>query len=146
MSEKPEDREQKTTDAGQSPQTASRLILLIAIVIAVCVFIIRNFDVSKHILLVMLGFGAVVLIHEFGHFVVAIAFIGALRDPLRNRWLFDFGLMACALVIPYALAFGGLRGIPIWWRLMDGSFGVFGFIPLWFCRQWTAELEQCVKN
>ena len=82
----------------------------------------------------------------FGHFVIAIAFIGAWRDPVRNRWLFDFGLIACALVIPYALVFGGLRGIPIWWRLIDCSFGVFGFIPLWFCRQWTAELEQCVKN
>jgi len=48
----------------------------------------------------------------FGHFVIAIAFIGALRDPVRNRWLFDFGMIACVLVIPYALAFGGLRGIP----------------------------------
>jgi len=77
----------------------------------------------------------------FGHFAIAIAFIGAWRDPVRNRWLFDFGLMACVLVIPYALVFGGLRGIPIWWRLIDCSFGVFGFIPLWFCRQWTGELE-----
>ncbi len=40
-------------------------------VIAVCVFIIRNFDVSRNILLVLLGFGAVILIHELGHFVVA---------------------------------------------------------------------------
>ena len=77
----------------------------------------------------------------FGHFVIAIAFIGALRDPVRNRWLFDFGLIACALVIPYAFVFGGLRGIPIWWRLIDCSFGVFGFIPLWFCRKWALELE-----
>ena len=78
----------------------------------------------------------------FGHFVIAIVFIGALRDPVRNRWLFDFGLIACVLVIPYALVFGGLRGIPIWWRLIDCSFGVFGFIPLWFCRKWTSELEK----
>jgi len=76
----------------------------------------------------------------FGHFVIAIAFLGVLRDPVRNRWLFDFGLIACALVIPYALVFGGVRGIPIWWRLIDCSFGVFGFIPLWFCRKWTNEL------
>ena len=82
----------------------------------------------------------------FGHFVIAIAFVGALRDPVRNRWLFDFGLIACALVTPYALVFGGLRGIPIWWRLIDCSFGVIGFIPLWFCRKWTGELEQRVKN
>ena len=77
----------------------------------------------------------------FGHFVIAIVFIGALRDPVRNRWLFDFGLIACVLVIPYALIFGELRGIPVWWRLIDGSFGVFGFVPLWFCRQWAVELE-----
>ena len=78
----------------------------------------------------------------FGHFVIALVFVGALRDPVRNRWLFDFGLIACVLVIPYALVFGGLRGIPIWWRLIDCSFGAFGFIPLWFCRKWTTELEQ----
>jgi hypothetical protein len=77
----------------------------------------------------------------FGHFVIAIAFVGALRDPVRNRWLFDFGLMACALVVPYALVFGGVRGIPLWWRLIDCSFGIFGFIPLWFCRRWAMELE-----
>ena len=77
----------------------------------------------------------------FGHFVIAIAFIGALRDPVRNRWLFDFGLTACVLVIPYAVGFGGLRGIPIWWRLIDCSFGVFGIIPLWLCRRWAIELE-----
>jgi len=77
----------------------------------------------------------------FGHFVIAIAFVGALRDPVRNRWLFDFGLIACVLVIPFAFIFGGIRGIPIWWRLIDCSFGVFGFVPLWFCRTWTLELE-----
>ena len=82
----------------------------------------------------------------FGHFVIAIAFIGALRDPVRNRWLFDFGLIACVLMIPYALAFGGWRGIPLWWRLVDCSFGGFGFPPLWFCRKWAIELEQRVQN
>ena len=77
----------------------------------------------------------------FGHFVIAVAFVGVLRDPVRNRWLFDFGLIACVLVIPYALVFGAVRGIPFWWRLIDCSFGVFGIIPLWFCRKWVRELE-----
>ncbi|HTV43508.1 MAG TPA: hypothetical protein VMF08_23295 [Candidatus Sulfotelmatobacter sp.] len=77
----------------------------------------------------------------FGHFMIAIAFIGALKDPVRNRWLFDFGLIACALVIPWALIFGAVRGIPFWWRLIDCSFGIFGFIPLWLCRIWAKELE-----
>jgi hypothetical protein len=78
----------------------------------------------------------------FGHFVIAIAFIGALRDPVRNRWIFDFGLIACVLVIPYAFIFGGIRGIPIWWRSVDCSFGVFGFIPLWLCRKWVFQLNR----
>ncbi len=77
----------------------------------------------------------------FGHFAIAIAFVGAFRDAVRNRWLFDFGLIACALVIPYALIFGAIRGIPIWWRLIDCLFGAVGAIPLWFCRRWSRELE-----
>jgi len=77
----------------------------------------------------------------FGHFVIALAFIGALRNPVRNRWLFDFGLIACVLVIPYALVVGSFRDIPVWWRLVDCSFGVLGLIPLWFCRKWTGEIE-----
>jgi hypothetical protein len=82
----------------------------------------------------------------FGHFVIAVAFIGALRDPVRNRWLFEFGMIACLLVIPYALIFGWLRGIPFYWRLIDCSFGVFGIIPLWLCRRWVSELESAQKT
>ena len=71
----------------------------------------------------------------FGHVVIAIAFVGAWRDPVRNAWLFDFGLIACALVIPWALVFGHARGIPIWWRLIDCSFGILGAIPLIACKR-----------
>ena len=77
----------------------------------------------------------------FGHFMIALVFVKALRDPVRNKWLYDFGLLACGLVIPFALVFGGVRGIPVWWRLIDCSFGVFGFVPLWFCRMWVKEVE-----
>ena len=77
----------------------------------------------------------------FGHFVIAIAFAGTLRDPMRNVWLFEFGMIACALLIPFALIFGGWRGIPGWWRAIDCCFSVFAFIPLWFCRKWAVELE-----
>ena len=77
----------------------------------------------------------------FGHFAIALAFVGALRDPVRNRWLFTFSMMACVLIVPYALIFGALRGIPIWWRLIDCAFGVFGFIPVWLCWKWTREVE-----
>ena len=78
----------------------------------------------------------------FGHFVIAVAFLGAPRDPVRNVWLFTFGMIACAMIVPYAFIFGAVRGIPIGWRLIDCSFGVFGIIPLWCCRRWTYELEK----
>jgi hypothetical protein len=78
----------------------------------------------------------------FGHFVIAIAFIGALRDPVRNRWLYLFGMISCVLVIPYAMVCGAMRGIPFYWRLIDCSFGVFGFLPLWLCWDWTGRLER----
>lgn len=78
----------------------------------------------------------------FGHVAIGLAFIGALKDPVRNRWLYDFGLLACAAVIPWAFVFGWLRGIPLWWQCLDSSFGVFGAIPLWFCRRWALELEK----
>ncbi len=81
----------------------------------------------------------------FGHFVIAIAFVGALRDPVRNRWLYLFGMIAYALVIPYAIVCGAVRGIPFYWRLIDCSFGVFGIVPLWFCWRWSAELENLAQ-
>src|SRR5574339_204532 len=31
----------------------------------------------------------------FAHLVIAIAFIGPLRDPVRNMWVIEFGLISC---------------------------------------------------
>ena len=72
---------------------------------------------------------------------IAVAFVGPLRDPVRNVWVITFGLIACALVVPYALVFGALRGIPFPWRLIDCAFGVFGFLPLWYCRRAIERIE-----
>jgi hypothetical protein len=66
----------------------------------------------------------------FGHFAIAIAFLGPLYDPARNIWVIKFGLITCLLVIPYALIFGYIREIPLFWRGIDMSFGVLGAIPL----------------
>ncbi|MDB6123689.1 MAG: hypothetical protein JWQ71_2682 [Pedosphaera sp.] len=81
----------------------------------------------------------------FGHFVIAVAFVGALRDPVRNVWLFTFGMIACALIVPYAFAMGAVRGIPVYWRLIDCSFGVIGIVPIWYCRQCVWEIERLVR-
>jgi regulator of sigma E protease len=38
---------------------------------AIIYFAVRNFSAFVHVLVVVLGFGAVIMIHEFGHFIVA---------------------------------------------------------------------------
>jgi hypothetical protein len=78
----------------------------------------------------------------FAHLVLAILFIGPYRDPVRNKWIITFGLIACGGVIPLALIAGHVRGIPMPWRLIDCSFGVFGAIPLLRCRQLIFSLAQ----
>jgi hypothetical protein len=77
----------------------------------------------------------------FAHIVLATAFIGPLRDPVRNRWVIEFGLIACAGVLPLALIAGPIRGIPFFWRLGDCSFGVIGAIPLLIALREVNRLE-----
>lgn len=78
----------------------------------------------------------------FAHLVIAVAFIGAYIDPVRNKWVVTFGLIACAGVIPLALIAGPIRGVPLGWRLIDCSFGVVGSVPLLLCRWHILALEQ----
>ena len=82
----------------------------------------------------------------FGHFVIAIAFIGPWRDPVRNLWVIDFGIISCLLVMPYAFLMGEVRGIPWFWRVIDCSFGVLGIIPLWWCRRLIHQLAEAEEK
>ena len=78
----------------------------------------------------------------FAHLTIAVAFIGPLRDPVRNIWVIDFGLIACAGIIPLALVCGPLRGLPLWWLPIDMSFGVLGAIPLLLARRHIRSVER----
>ncbi|MFC9925098.1 hypothetical protein [Streptomyces sp. NPDC127190] len=80
----------------------------------------------------------------FAHLVIAVAFYGVYRDPVRNIWVVEFGMIACAGIIPLALACGPIRGIPFWWSVIDMSFGVFGVIPLYVLRKKIKRLEELV--
>lgn len=81
----------------------------------------------------------------FAHIVIAICFIGVLKDPVRNIWVVEFGMISCVLIIPFALLMGPERGIPFWWQLIDCSFGVLGIIPLYLVRKWTLQMETTAK-
>jgi hypothetical protein len=78
----------------------------------------------------------------FAHVAIAILFIGPLRDPVKNLWVVEFGMIACLLIIPWTLIFASLRGLPFFWMLIDMSFGVLGIIPLWFVRRDILRLEK----
>jgi hypothetical protein len=81
----------------------------------------------------------------FAHLVLAVAFIGPFFDPVRNKWLLQFGLIACAGVLALALIAGPIRGIPFYWRLIDCSFGITGAIPLLVALGKTKQLEQIIR-
>lgn len=78
----------------------------------------------------------------YAHLIIAVAFIGPLRDPVRNIWVIQFGVIACAGIIPLALICGPIRGIPFYWTLIDMSFGVLGVVPLAFAWRLTRRLER----
>lgn len=71
----------------------------------------------------------------FAHVVIALAFVGPYRDPLRNEWVITWGLWCCLLVLPLAFLWAPLRDIPFFWRCIDASFGVLGALPLWLVRR-----------
>ncbi|WP_037604196.1 hypothetical protein [Streptacidiphilus rugosus] len=78
----------------------------------------------------------------FAHLVIAVAFVGPLRDPVRNVWVLEFGLIACAGILPLAAICGPLRGLPLWWLPIDMSFGVLGAVPLWLARRHVRAVER----
>ena len=78
----------------------------------------------------------------FAHLVIAIVFIGPLKDPVKNIWVIQFGMIACVLIFPLAFIAGEVRHIPIFWRLIDCSFGLIGIMPLWIAYTATRRLEQ----
>jgi hypothetical protein len=78
----------------------------------------------------------------FAHLVLGVVFIGPIVDPIRNKWVLQFGVIACVGVLALALIAGPIRGIPPLWRAIDCSFGVFGAIPLLIALRRTTQLER----
>lgn len=94
-------------------------------------------DISKEYPFLAYGFDWL----AFGHFVIAISMLGALHDPIRNKWVIEYAMIACVLLVPYAMVMGGVRGIPFGWRIIDSMFGIVGLIPLFVARRLTMSLD-----
>lgn len=77
----------------------------------------------------------------FAHLMLAILFIGPFINPIKNKWVIQFGIICCVLIIPLALIAGNVRQIPFFWQLIDCSFGVLAIIPLYLCLSNIKKLE-----
>ncbi len=77
----------------------------------------------------------------FAHIVIAMAFIGPYKDPLKNEWIIDWAILCCLAVFPLAFIAGPIRGIPLFHILIDCSFGLIGLLPLIICKRWIKQLK-----
>ncbi len=68
----------------------------------------------------------------FGHLVIALFFIPVYIDPVKYKINLIMGMIACVGVFPIAFICGTIRGIPFFHQLIDCSFGVFGFLFLYY--------------
>ena len=82
----------------------------------------------------------------FAHIVIATAFIGPIKDPIKNIWVIQFGMIACFMVFPLAIICGPIRHIPLYWILIDCSFGALGILPLYICYKYILKLEQIISK
>ena len=78
----------------------------------------------------------------FGHLAIAGAFIGPYRDPVKNKFIIQWGMWTCALVPFLAFTCGPIRGIPFGWRIIDSLFGIIGIVPLWVVMREAQTLER----
>lgn len=82
----------------------------------------------------------------FAHIIIGLLFIGPLKDPVKNKWVIEWGMICCVLVFPLAFIAGTIRGIPFFHQLVDCSFGIIGIIPLWIVRQKISLLERITSS
>ena len=82
----------------------------------------------------------------FAHLAIAVAFLGALRDPVRNIWIIRWGIVMCLGVVPLALIAGSIRGLPWGWIAIDISFGVVAIVPLLIALRLAQQLERLGEN
>jgi len=81
----------------------------------------------------------------FAHIALAILFAGATRDPVRNKWIVQCGLIMCALVPVLGGICIPLRGLPGWWFWIDFSFAPAAALPLWIAYRDIRYVEQQSK-
>ncbi len=82
----------------------------------------------------------------FAHLLIAIAFIGPWRDPVKNQWVVEWGMIAAFLSMVIALGWEHIRGIPIWWSMIDATIALAALLILWICNGSINELKKIIAQ
>ena len=77
----------------------------------------------------------------FAQLAFIVFFIGTIADPVRNIWIIKSGMVICVLHILLAFGGGSFRGVPLFWRFLDSSFGFVGLIVLYLAYKNVKYLE-----
>ena len=80
----------------------------------------------------------------FAHVMLSILFAGAIRDPVRNKWIVQCGLIMCALVPFLAGICNPIRQLPAWWFWIDFAFAPGAAIPLWIACRDIQKMEKSI--
>lgn len=78
----------------------------------------------------------------FAHLIIAALFYGVYKNPVRNKFIIQWGMFCCVAILPLAFICGPVRGIPLKHILIDCSFGVIGIIPLLICNRYIKQMEE----
>jgi hypothetical protein len=76
--------------------------------------------------------------------VFAMFIIGPIKDPIKNIWVIQVYMLGCILGMLLPFIVGPMREIPIFWRFLDGSFGLMGFIILLIPYRLIKKLETII--
>lgn len=76
----------------------------------------------------------------YAHLVLTVLFLMAMKDPVRNILVVQFGLVCCLTVPILAMTCIPLRGLPLFWIVVDSSFALAA-LPLWIALRDLQRLE-----
>ena len=92
----------------------------------------------------MLHYGADLF--AFVELAFALVLISPLRNPVRNQWVIQSGILACCCLIPFALILGPWHGLPMAWRIVSCVVALCGIAPLMLCRHYITLYETLIES
>lgn len=105
-------------------------------------FVLRAIEGLEH---VQANYPFMLYAHDwlaFAHIMLAFLFAGAIKDPVRNKWIVQCGLVMCASIPLLAGVCIPIRGLPSCWFWIDFAFAPAAAWPLWIALRDILKVER----